>query len=816
MVVSSRFSLCSAVGEPGIARLPKLLWFAYRFCSRSSLCRETEFVDHSMLRLVVFSFLACWCLASSTLAAEPVPVSFTRQIQPLFADRCFACHGPDEQTREADLRLDLRASVFDRDSESPLIVPGDSGKSQLFERISSHDPDLQMPPPSATRQLKKNEIDLIRRWIDQGADWQEHWAFIPPTRPALPEVSDADWPRNGIDQFILSRLDQEKLQPSSEANRETLIRRVTLALTGLPPTPEEIDRFLEDESPNSYDKLVDRLLASHRYGEHMAMPWLDAARYADTDGYQNDRIRYMWAWRDWLIQALNDGQPFDEFTIDQLAGDMLPNATLRQQIATGFCRNHRINSEGGSIPDEWIVEYVVDRVDTLGTVWMGLTLGCARCHDHKYDPVSQRGYYKLFAYFNNVAEWGLGPNNGNSPPFINVPKDWPLLTKTKDVKIEPAPYELVTSQVSVVRPKPGGKETVMVMAELPEPRPTYLLRRGQYNMPDKSEVLTPALPDSLNGSGTQPRNRKELAEWLVSPENPLTARVIVNRHWQHFFGTGLVKTSENFGVQGERPSHPELLDWLALEFVRSGWDVKKLHRQIVTSSTYRQTSTATREQSERDPENRLLARGPRFRFSAHMIRDQALAVSGLLHEKIGGPSVKPYAPPGIWKSISNNKYVQDHGPSLYRRSLYTYWRRTVPPPTMATFNAAEREVCLVRKDRTNTPLQALTLMNNVAFVEAARFLAERILREADADSASQIRHGFRVVTGRFPRASEIEPLAKAFDQFLDYFSKNPAEAPKLLAIGEAPRNEELPPERHAALTMLANILLNLDEAITLE
>ena len=769
-----------------------------------------------MLRLVVFSFLACWCLASSTLAAEPVPVSFTRQIQPLFADRCFACHGPDEQTREADLRLDLRASVFDRDSESPLIVPGDSGKSQLFERISSHDPDLQMPPPSATRQLKKNEIDLIRRWIDQGADWQEHWAFIPPTRPALPEVSDADWPRNGIDQFILSRLDQEKLQPSSEANRETLIRRVTLALTGLPPTPEEIDRFLEDESPNSYDKLVDRLLASHRYGEHMAMPWLDAARYADTDGYQNDRIRYMWAWRDWLIQALNDGQPFDEFTIDQLAGDMLPNATLRQQIATGFCRNHRINSEGGSIPDEWIVEYVVDRVDTLGTVWMGLTLGCARCHDHKYDPVSQRGYYKLFAYFNNVAEWGLGPNNGNSPPFINVPKDWPLLTKTKDVKIEPAPYELVTSQVSVVRPKPGGKETVMVMAELPEPRPTYLLRRGQYNMPDKSEVLTPALPDSLNGSGTQPRNRKELAEWLVSPENPLTARVIVNRHWQHFFGTGLVKTSENFGVQGERPSHPELLDWLALEFVRSGWDVKKLHRQIVTSSTYRQTSTATREQSERDPENRLLARGPRFRFSAHMIRDQALAVSGLLHEKIGGPSVKPYAPPGIWKSISNNKYVQDHGPSLYRRSLYTYWRRTVPPPTMATFNAAEREVCLVRKDRTNTPLQALTLMNNVAFVEAARFLAERILREADADSASQIRHGFRVVTGRFPRASEIEPLAKAFDQFLDYFSKNPAEAPKLLAIGEAPRNEELPPERHAALTMLANILLNLDEAITLE
>lgn len=766
--------------------------------------------------MAVFTLSVACSLAAPTSAAEPERVDFSRQVLPLFADRCFACHGPDENTREADFRLDLRASVFDRDSESPLIVPGNSRKSPLFERISSHDPDLKMPPPSATRQLKRKEINLIRRWIDQGADWQEHWAFIRPVRPSIPQVLDVDWPRNCIDHFVLAKLDRESLQPSSEANRETLIRRVTLALTGLPPTPEEIDQFLDDQSPDSYEKLVDRLLASHRYGEHMAIPWLDAARYADTDGYQNDRIRYMWAWRDWLIYALNDGQPFDNFTIDQLAGDMLPNATLRQQIATGFCRNHRINSEGGSIPDEWIVEYVVDRVDTLGTVWMGLTLGCARCHDHKYDPVSQRGYYKLFAYFNNVAEWGLGPNNGNSPPLIKVPDDWPLLTKTKDVKIEPAPYELVTSQVSVVRPKPGGKETVMVMAELPEPRPTYLLRRGQYNLPDKSETLTPGLPDSLNVSKAAPTNRKELAEWLISPENPLTARVIVNRHWQHFFGTGLVKTSENFGVQGEPPSHPELLDWLAVEFVRSGWNVKQLHRMIVTAATYRLASAVTREQTERDPENRLLARGPRFRFSAHMIRDQALAVSGLLQERIGGPSVKPYAPAGIWKSISNNKYVQDHGPSLYRRSLYTYWRRTVPPPTMATFNAAEREVCLVRKGRTNTPLQALTLMNNVAFVEAARFLAERIMREADSDSASQIRHGFRIVTGRLPRASESELLAQANDQFFDYFAKNPMEASKLLTIGEAARDKKLPVERHAALTMLANILLNLDEAITLE
>jgi mono/diheme cytochrome c family protein len=769
-----------------------------------------------MFRLLVPAMLAGWCLSAAVSAAEPGRVDFARQVQPLFADRCFACHGPDENTREADLRLDLRTSVFERKGEDSLILPGKSGESRLFERISSNDPELQMPPPSATRQLSAKEVQLIRRWIDQGADWQEHWAFIPPGRSEVPLVADTEWPHNVIDNFILSKLDREELKPSPPAERETLIRRVTLALTGLHPTLDEIDRFLRNQSPDSYEQLVDRLLTSHRYGEHMAMPWLDAARYADTDGYQNDRIRYMWAWRDWLIQALNEGQPFDEFTIEQLAGDMLPNATLRQQIATGFCRNHRINSEGGSIPEEWIVEYVVDRVDTLGTVWMGLTLGCARCHDHKYDPVSQRGYYRLFAYFNNVAEWGLGPNNGNSPPFVTVPDDWPRLDRTKDVKIEPAPFELVTSQVSVVRPKPGGEKTVMVMAELSEPRPTWLLRRGQYNQPDKSEVLTPGLPNSLNASGAAPRDRKELAEWLVSPNNPLTARVIVNRHWQHFFGTGLVKTSENFGVQGEPPSHPELLDWLAVEFVRSGWDVKKLHRLIVTTSTYGQASAATREQSERDPENRLLARGPRFRFSAHMIRDQALAVSGLLQEQIGGPSVKPYAPPGIWQSISNNKYVQDHGPSLYRRSLYTYWRRTVPPPTMATFNASEREVCLVRKDRTNTPLQALTLMNNVAFVEAARFLAERILQEVDADSASQIQRGFRIVTGRLPQPSEAEPLKAAYDQFLNYFETNPQEAPKLLAIGETPRDKSLPATEHAALTMLANILLNMDEAITLE
>lgn len=747
--------------------------------------------------------------------AQESPVDFRTQILPLLADRCFTCHGPDEQTRESDLRLDRRDSVF-ADRDAATLIPGKPEGSELYNRIVSADPDVRMPPPDATRQLSADEISLVRKWIEQGAHWQEHWSFQPLTQPDLPEVSDTDWTRNGIDHFTLRRLDQEKLSPSSEADRTRLVRRTTLALTGLPPSPDEVDAFLTDERPGAYERLVDRLLASHRYGEHFARPWLDAARYADTDGYQNDRIRYMWAWRDWVIRALNEGKTFDEFTIEQIAGDMLPNATLFQQIATGFGRNHRINSEGGSIPDEWIVEYVVDRVDTVGTVWLGLTVGCARCHDHKYDPVSQRDYYGLFAYFNNVPEWGLGPNNGNSPPLITLPANWPNLSDEENRAITPKPYELVTTQTSVVRPKPGNAKTVMVMHERKERRPTYLLRRGQYNMADKSEVLDPDLPDSLNLNEAAPEDRLDLARWLVDPANPLTARVTVNRHWQHFFGQGLVRTTENFGTQGEAPSHPELLDWLASELIRTEWDTKRLHRLIVTSSTFRQSSQATPKLKRRDPENRLLARGPRIRLSAHAIRDQALDVSGLLVERIGGPSVKPYAPPGIWRSISNNKYQQGKGPDLYRRSIYTYWRRTIPPPTLATFNSAEREVCIVRKDQTNTPLQALTLMNNVAFVEAARFLAERMLRDGGDDPSDQITHGFRIVLARQPDSDELSSLRETFAMSRDWFKSHPEDAAQLLAIGERPRDRTLNATTHAALTIIGNVLLNLDETITLD
>ena len=599
---------------------------------------------------------------------------------------------------------------------------------------------------------------------------EAHWAFVPPTRPAPPSVHDAQWPRSAIDRFILARLEAEGLSPSPAADKETLLRRATLDLTGLPPTPRELDVFLADAAPNAYEKAIDRLLLSARYGEHMASFWLDAARYADTDGYQNDRYRYMHVWRDWVIFALNENKTYDEFVVEQLAGDMLPEPTLRQQIASGFCRNHRINSENGSIPAEWHVENVVDRVDTLGTVFLGLTVSCARCHDHKYDPISQEEYYGLFAYFNNVPEWGVGPNNGNSPPFITVPASWPHLSPEEDRALTPAALELWRETGGLQRPQPGDEHTVMVMQELEKPRPTYLLERGRYDAPDRSRVLTPGLPRSIAGgaesrrSTTEPGSRLELAEWLVSSENPLTARVTVNRYWQRFFGVGLVKTSDNFGTEGERPSHPALLDWLATEFVRLGWDVKAIHKRIVLSATYRQSSRFSSTLTERDPENRLVARGPRFRLSAFTLRDQALAASGLLTERLGGPPAKPYMPPKIWRAFSNNTYEQDHGGTLYRRSLYTYWRRTIPPPTMLNFDAAEREVCLVRKERTNTPLQALTLMNNRTFVEASRFLAERALREADDAPAARLAYAFRLATGRSPRAKESSTVLMIFEE----------------------------------------------------
>jgi hypothetical protein len=771
-------------------------------------------------------------------APRQLRIDFNRDVRPILSDTCFKCHGPDPAHREAKLSLVTREdATAPREGGPAAVVPGKPGDSEAYRRLIIDDPKKRMPPADSGLTLTPAQVNTLKRWIEQGAEYQRHWAFIPPVAPPLPEVGDAAWCRNPIDRFVLARLDREGLQPAPEASRETLIRRASLDLTGLPPTPAEADAFLADASPDAYEKVIDRLLASPRYGERMAQAWLDAARFADTAGYQADWERSMWPWRDWVVRAFNANMPFDQFTVEQLAGDMLPAPTAQQLLATGFNRNHRINDEGGIIPEEYAVEYVIDRVETTAAVWLGMTAGCARCHDHKYDPLTQREFYRLYAYFNNVPEIGQDGRKGYAEPH--------LVVQTPGV---------------------GGPEgtPVMVMRELPTPRDTYLLKRGAYDQPDKSEKLTPGIPAALTGGGVgvtspspgtpgegrgeglptaenpgpspnplpayreratnpEPRNRLELARWLVDPDNPLTARVTVNRFWQNVFGTGLVKTSEDFGAQGEWPSHPELLDWLATEFVRTGWDVKAFHKLIATSATYRQSSRVTPALFERDPENRLLARGARYRLDAHAVRDNALSIGGLLVEKLGGPPVKPYQPPGLWEELSFgngkttiDKYVQDTGEKLYRRTLYTFWKRTVPPPALAIFDAAGREACTVRLGRTNTPLQALNLLNDVTYVEAARKLAERMLRDGGSTPSDRLTHGFRLATARRPTDRELTSLLRGFEQYAATYRADPIGAAALLGVGESPRDAALDAGELAAYTASANVLLNLDETMTRE
>lgn len=1042
--------------------------------------------------LVVSVLLA----SSSLVAAEPLPetIDFNRDIRPLLSDTCFHCHGPDEAKRATEFRLDLQESAFSDLGDHRAIVPGKPLESELYLRISAEDEAERMPPEDSDRQLTKRQISLIKKWIEQGAPWQRHWSFSPLKSPQLPPTSQDAWIRNPIDAFVLARLRQEGLKPSPVAERTRLLRRVTLDLTGLPPTLAEIEAFLADDSPQAYEKVVDRLLGSPRYGEQMAAQWLDAARYADTNGYQTDGERYMWRWRDWVIEAFNNNMPFDQFTIEQLAGDMLENPTLEQLIATGFNRNHRGNGEGGVIEEEYAVEYVVDRVETTGTVWLGLTIGCARCHEHKYDPISQMEFYQLFAFFNNVPERGRAVKTGNSPPMIKAPtrpqrkqladlqqridssageferlqpeiasaeaawektldRDQPIqwsideallahyeLNGSPDSRIEqenvsakisggepaftagllgqaasfdgkwmveggdlanfgyydkfsltawiypeevsrgaivsrmdadehsegysfcfhdgklqlnlvkrwlddslrveteqsfepgrwyhvgvtydgsrvaegikffvdgkqvelkiilddlnqtfksehplliggggaaerfrgliddvrvytqplkPAEMEIVatadsiTEIVSTSPAERSGQQrrklreyflqqqapetiqqayrhlvglrneqekliesfpTVMVMQEMDPPRQTHLLLRGEY---DKlGDPVSPGVPVNLAPFPKDaPRNRLGLARWLVDPANPLPARVTVNRYWQKYFGLGLVKTTEDLGSQGEQPSHPQLLDWLAAEFIESGWDVKAMQKMIVMSATYRQSSKVTAELLERDPENRLLARGPRHRLSAGAIRDQALAVSGLLVEKLGGESVRPYQPAGLWKEISGHVYKPDSGDSLYRRSMYTYWKRTVAPPTMMAFDAAGRETCIVRQTCTNTPLQALTLLNETAFVESARNLAQRAMLEGGETPRSRIVHAFRLATARRPTDTELNILVGGFEVHHTTYAADLEAAQAVVGIGESPVEEKLNVGELAAYTAITGLILNLDETVTKE
>lgn len=1018
-----------------------------------------------------------WFLAAMFVSA-PVgwaddQVLFNRDIRPILSENCYACHGPDESKRMTGLRLDSESGAAAALSNGrEAIVVGDPEASELFLRVSTDDEARRMPPAAFGHEpLAEGEIELIRLWIEQGATWQGHWAYLPPQRPAVPAARYPGWPANPIDSFVLQRLQEERLEPSPPASRETLIRRVTLDLTGETPQLADVDNFLADASPAAYETLVDRLLASPGYAERMAIRWLDAARYADTNGYQTDAARDMWRWRDWVIDAFAANKPFDEFTVEQIAGDMLPDARLDQIVATGFNRNHRGNGEGGIIDAEYAVEYVVDRVDTTSTVWLGLTVGCARCHDHKYDPITQKEYYELFAYFNNIPERGKAFKYGNSPPMVKAPTfeqeeqlrkldrdlaalrkehadlvrktsrrrdrweksvsrtpaDWvdevgltvafpedfrdanpadkrfkdgefavlgdqanfsftdrfsaaawirperadgAIVARTRHVdpedatdtnpgwgmylvdgkvqvnlisrwlddcirieSVDPVPLnewshvafaydgskfakglrifingdpvkvkvnrdemnqeikskeplrvgrglgleyegairrltiydrtltadEIAVSAVArsldaIARRAPNERTaaesrkldlafanaygpqpltdltaevrnlearhgqytdalpTVMVMQEMSPRRKTHRLDRGAYDAP--AEEVVPGLPGAL--SKADPGSRLDFARWLVSRDNPLTARVIVNRVWQMFWGTGIVKTVEDFGSQGEWPTHPALLDWLAVEFMESGWDLKALVKTIVTSATYQQSSRAREMSLERDPDNRIFARGPRLRLPAEAVRDLTLAASGMLIPVVGGPSVKPYQPAGMWTELAGGKdYAMDTGGDLYRRSIYTFWKRAVPPPSMSLFDSAGREACTVRSVRTNTPLQALNRMNDASYMEASRALARRAIDEAGENSDDRLDHMFRLVTSRHPSSDEQAVLASGWEYHLDRFRNDSEAAGALLGETDASSDGVSNPEM-AAYSMMASLVLNLDETITRE
>ena len=762
-------------------------------------------------------------------------VQFNRDVRPILADKCFHCHGPDAATREAELRLDDAENTLAPRDGYEIVASGSPLDSELYRRVVSGDETEQMPPADQERQLNSAEIDTLRRWIEQGAEYESHWAFLPPERPPIPEIESEHPPRNAIDHFVLSRLEGEGIAASPPADMTTLIRRVTLSLTGLPPTPEEVDRFLKDDAPDAYERLVDRLLASPRYGERMGLGWLDAARYADSGGYQGDILRVMWPWRDWVIAAYNAGMPFDQFTTEQLAGDLLTDPTREQLIATGFNRNHRINDEDGIILEEFRVEYVADRVETTAAVWMGLTIGCARCHDHKYDPISQQDYYRLFAYFNSVDEQGRG--HGNAPPLLQLPTQGQTARiaeldaelemlradseESDDTASGDSGSDAVAARIKELEEQRDAVNksivTTMVMRELAEPRDTHVLIRGGYDRP--GALVRQGIPASLSARPDDaPLNRLALAEWLVGDSHPLTARVAVNRYWQMYFGRGLVATPEDFGTQGALPSHPALLDWLANEFVRTGWDVKSMQRLIVTSATFRQSSAGSPELTARDPQNRLLARGPRFRLPAESLRDQALFASGLLVERLGGPSVRPYQPSGLWTELASasQDYVQDQGENLYRRSLYTFIRRTIPPPGMTVLDAPNREICTVRRARTNTPTQALALMNETVYIESGRQLAERALSTDHESAERQLTRMFQRVLARQPTDEELVVIIDLYEEYHARFNRDVEAAEQLLSIGESPRDTSLDVAQHAALTAVANLLLNLDETLTLE
>ena len=837
------------------------------------------------------SSLIIWLLPSIVFAQQSV--DFNRDIRPILSENCFYCHGQDSNKRQADLRLDDRNAAID----AGAIVPNDAAGSAVVQRINSDNPDELMPPAKSNRRLSAEQKALLERWISEGAKYQTHWAFEAPVRPAQPEVTTAGWVRNPIDSFVLHRLELAGLLPSPEADRGTLIRRLSIDLVGTPPTPEEVDTFVNDANPQAYELLVDRLMSSPHYGERMALSWLDAARYADSNGFQQDGDTWQWIWRDWVVKALNEDLPFDRFTIWQLAGDLLPDATDEQKIASAFNRNHLLNGEGGAIAEEQRWVGLFDRMETTSTTWLGLTMNCAQCHDHKYDPMTQRDYYSMLDAFNRVPESGT-PQFFSSrirvgAPFLELPTDenksrlanFETRIAATDAEIAklhnaafdgwrsgifadgtPAAGNGLPESLSALLAKPDTERSeddrktidaelrrhfdekvkptlkdkfpeiqqreelakqlaaykadqiprVMIMSDA-QPRETSILSRGEYlNPTEKVSFATPAFlfPQPADA----PRNRLGFAQWLMAPENPLTARVQVNRFWQHYFGTGIIKTAEDFGVQSEYPIHGELLDWLAVEFRESGWSMKHMHRLIVNSATYRQSSRVTPELLERDSENRLFARASRFRMPSMLLRDWALAASGLLNDKVGGVPVYPYQPGDIWEALAITKerdftYPASFGPDLYRRSLYTFWRRTVSPANM--FDTANRQTCRVRQSPTSTPLHALTTLNDPTWVEAARVLAEHAIK-SDAALDQQLKYAARRVLSREVTDNELSSLRCAFEKQKAIFASTEDASKQLLSVGEAPRDEALNPADHAAMTVVCLTILNLDESLTRE
>jgi hypothetical protein len=753
-------------------------------------------------------FSACTHVKSDQGTEEQIPdvISYNFNIRPILSDKCYKCHGPDAGKREAGLRLDIPENAYQALKDNPqahALVPGEPGQSEVYRRISTQDTTELMPPPASNlKRLSAYEVDLIKKWIKRGAKYEKHWAFVPPQLPAVPQVKNTAWLKNQIDNFILQKLEQKGIDPNPEADKERLLKRLSLDLTGLPPSLPMMDAFLADKSANAYQKMVDQLIQSPQYGEKMTLHWLDVARYADSHGYQDDNYRTQWPWRDWVIHAFNENLPYDKFITWQLAGDLLPNSTQEQLLATGFNRNHKITEEGGVIDEEYRVSYVTDRTNTFGKALLGITLECAHCHDHKYDPFSQKEYYQVYSFFNNVKEVGIQSTVGGPETYAKRPM---MQISNEEVK----------KVLNFINKQDTAKLIVSVMGDSDKVRPTYILKRGNYDA--HGDEVEPGTPKSiLPFTGSYPKNRLGLAEWLFNKSNPLAARVFVNQIWQEFFGKGIVKSSGDFGMQGDLPSHPELLDWLSVDFREHGWDIKRLVKQVVLSATYRQSAALTPEKTKTDPENTYLSRGPRYRLPAEFVRDLVLASSGLLTRTIGGPSVNPYQPPGLWENATSGRgilanYKQVHGPNLYRRGMYTLIKRTVPPASLGIFDASNRDQCEVKRLRTNTPLQALVMLNDPTVLEASRVLAAGLLRDNSSTSA-KVTKAFRLIMCRHPQEKELTILTAYYTDELKTMKK--ADAEKLLSVGEYPLPVNADKITLAAMMKVVDTIYNLEEAIT--